>query len=401
MSRDIKLITLALFLWGSGEGLFFYILPLYMEQLGATPQEVGAVLGLAAFLAACSFIPGGLLADRFDAKQVMVWGWAIGAAASLGMGLAPTWQSFVPWILLYNVSAYCIPAINTYIAEASGDIPLEHTITVTFAGYAAGSIVSPFIGGRLSAALGTAPLFILGAVIFSLSFLIALSVSSHAPHLNYAKLRDQSLRQQFMRLRPLTPTYLRLFFVFFTALIGMVLPANYLGTLNWDIADVNSLGGTANALGALVLSLILGRVAAGRRRRGLLLSQALVLTSMILFVLSAPAVRVLPVAAYFLLGAVPTLRELSNAQLAAQVDHDMRGTVLGMNETIFSLARSAAALLAGALFALNPRGPFIAAIVLIPIGMGLIARLRPVPAREEFVAMASPSNVILETVDDD
>src|SRR5512139_821661 len=179
MSRDIKLVTLALFLWGSGEGLFFYIMPLYMEQLGATPQEVGAVLGLAAFLAACSFIPGGLLADRFDAKKVMIWGWALGAVASLGMGLAPTWPIFVPWILLYNVSAYCIPVINTYIAEASGDIPLEHTITVTFAGYAAGSIVSPFVGGRIAEAIGTPALFIIGAAFFGVSFFIASAVSSH------------------------------------------------------------------------------------------------------------------------------------------------------------------------------------------------------------------------------
>ena len=400
MSRDIKLITLALFLWGSGEGLFVTIMPLYMEQLGATPQEVGAVLGLAAFLAACSFIPGGILADRFDAKKVMLWGWAIGAVASLGMGLASTWQVFVPWILIYNISAYCIPAINTYIAEASGAIPLEHTITVTFAGFAAGSIVSPFLGGRLAEAIGTAPLFIIGAVIFGLSFLVALGVSSHAPHLNYAKLRDRSLRRQLARLRPLSPTYLRLFFVFFTILLGTVLPANYLGTLHWNIGDVNSFGGTANAIGAVVLSLALGRAAAGRRRRGLLLSQALVFLSMMLFSLSTPALRALPVAAFFLLGAVPALRELSNAQLATQVDHDIRGTVLGMNETIYSLARSAAAVLAGALFALNPRGPFLAALALIPIGMVLIARLRPAPAREEFIAMASTSNVILETVDD-
>jgi MFS family permease len=400
MSRDIKLITLALFLWGSGEGLFLYIEPLYMQQLGASPQEVGAVLGLAAFLTACSFIPGGLLADRFDAKKVMIWGWAIGALASLGMGLAPTWQWFVPWILIYNVSAYCIPAINTYIAEASGNIPLEHTITVTFAGYAAGSIVSPFIGGRLSAALGTAPLFIFGALFFSVSFFIALRVNSHAPHLNYAKARQHSPRQQFARLRPLTPTYLKLFFVFFTAIIGTILPANYLGTLNWTISDVNSLGGTANAIGALILSLVLGRVAAGRRRRGLLLSQALTFCSMILFVFSTAELRILPVAAYFLLGAVPTLRELSNAQLATQVDHDMRGTVLGMNETIFALARSLAALLAGSLFALDPRGPFVAALVLIPIGAVVIAQLRPIPAREEFVAMASTSNVIIETLDE-
>lgn len=400
MSRDIKLITLALFLWGCGEGLFVYIMPLYMEQLGATPQEVGAVLGLAAFLAACSFIPGGMLADRFDAKKIMIWGWAMGAVASLGMGLAPTWQVFIPWILIYNVSAYCIPAINTYIAEASGDIPLEHTITVTFAGYAAGSIVSPFFGGRLAEALGTPPLFIIGALFFAVSFFIALSVRSHAPHLNYAKHRDQSLRRQIGGLRPLVPLYARLFFVFFAALIGTVLPANYLGTLGWDIGDVNSLGGTASAIGAMVLSLALGRMAAGRRRRGLLTGQLLVFLSMLLFTLSTPAQRALPIAGYFLLGAVPTLRELSNAQLAGQAKDHLRGTALGMNETIYSLARSVAALLAGALFAINSRAPFVAALVLIPIGMVLIARLRPVASPADFVAMASTSNVIIETVDD-
>ena len=400
MSRDIKLVTLALFLWGCGEGLFVYIMPLYMEQLGATPQEVGAVLGLAAFLAACSFIPGGILADRFDAKKIMVWGWAMGAIASLGMGLAPTWHVFIPWILLYNVSAYCIPAINTYIAEASGDIPLEHTITVTFAGYAAGSIVSPFVGGRLAEALGTPPLFIIGAALFAVSFFIALGVRSHAAHLNYAKHRDQSLREQIGGLRPLIPLYARLFFVFFAALSGTILPANFLSTLGWNIGAVNSLGGTASATGAMVLSLALGRLAAGRRRRGLLIGQLLVFLSMLSFTLSTTAQRALPIAGYFLLGAVPTLRELSNAQIAGLAKDHLRGTALGMNETIYSLARSVAAVLAGALFAFNSRAPFMAALVLIPIGMVLIARLRPMAAPTDFVAMASTSNVIIEALDE-
>jgi hypothetical protein len=106
------------------------------------------------------------------------------------------------------------------------------------------------------------------------------------------------------------------------------------------------------------------------------------------------------VAAYFLMGALPALRELSNAQLAGQAAHDIRGTVLGVNETIFALARSLAALLAGTLFAINARAPFIAALFLIPIGMILITRLRPAPVGKKYEAMASASAVILETVDD-
>ncbi len=400
MSRDLKLITFALFLWGCGEGLFLYILPYYMEQLGASPAEIGSVLGLAALLTACSFIPGGILADRFDAKKVMVWGWAMGGVAALGMGLAATWQWFVPWILIYNVSAYCIPAINTYIAEASGDIPLEHTITVTFAGYAAGSVISPFVGGRLSESIGAAPLFIIGAVFFSLSLLIALSVSSHAPHLNYAKQRGQSLGRQIGRLRPLTPVYVRLFVVFFAAILGTILPANFLGLLGWNIGDINSLAGTASAVGALVLSLTLGRLAARRQQRGLLTGQVLVFLAMLLFIGSTANRRVLPVMGYFLLGAVPALRELANARLAGQVAHDARGTALGMNETIYALARSVAAVLAGLMFTFDPRAPFFASLALIPIGMVLIARLPPAPTPEHFVAIASPSNVIIETVEE-
>ena len=401
MSRDLKLITLALFLWGSGEGLFFYIEPLYMEQLGATPQQVGAVLGLAAFLAACSFIPGGLLADRFDAKKVMIWGWAIGAVASLGMGLASTWQVFVPWILLYNVSAYCIPVINTYIAEASGDMPLEHTITVTFAGYAAGSIVSPFIGGRLSEAFGTAPLFSIGGdhlqpVFFggaprqqpcAASELRQTARSLAAPPIHAAAPADDDVCAVVL-------CFLHRHHRHGAArqLPGDIELEHWRCQFAWRNRQRDWRPGPFVGFGACGY-----RPPSSRP----VIEPGVDLHLDDLVSLSTPALRVLPVAAYFLLGAVPALRELCNAQLAGQVDDDMRGTVLGMNETIFSLARSLAAVLAGALFALNPRGPFIAALALIPIGMVLIARLRPVPAREEFVAMASTSNVILETVDDD
>ena len=58
------------------------------------------------------------------------------------------------------------------------------------------------------------------------------------------------------------------------------------------------------------------------------------------------------------------------------------------------------AVLAGLLFARNPSAPFIAGIALIPIGMLVIARLRPAPAHDEFIAMAASSNVIIESLDE-
>ncbi len=399
MSRDNKLITLALFMWGSGEGLFIYIQSLYMQQLGATPEEIGGVLALAAVLAACAFIPGGWLADRFDPKKVMVGGWALGGVASLWMGLAPGWQAFIPAILLYNISAYCIPAINSYIVEASGDTPLEHTITLTFAGYAAGSILAPFVGGRLAAAVGTQWLYIVAASIFLISLLTVLQVNSHAAHRHAQSTR--SLRRQLRQLAPAVGFFGRMGFVFVALMIGWTLPANYLGELGWSLGDVNTWGGTAQAVGMMLLAIGLGRVAAGRRRRGLLLGQALVMAAMLLFVLATPAQPLPAVAAYFLLGGISPVRELSNAQIANHLHAEVRGLALGVNETIFALARAVAAAVAGLLYAIDPRYPFIASIVLIPIGLVSVLFSRPIAARgEEAIVMASAGPVLIESIED-
>ena len=397
MSRDNKFITFALFLWGAGEGLFFYIQPLYMKQLGASSAEIGAVLALAAFLTACTFIPGGWLADRIDPKKVMIGGWALGGVAALWMGLAPNWQAFVPAILVYNISAYCIPAINSYIVEASGDAPLEHTITLTFAGYAAGSIMAPFVGGQLSQVIDTHWLYIIGSGFLAMSLLIALQVRSHAAH----RAAPISIGQQLTHLRPAVPFFGRMLFVFFTLTIGATLPANFLSELGWSVSEVNTWGGTPQAIGMLVLAIGLGRIAAGRRRRGLLLGQGLVFAAMVMFMLTTPALRLTGAFGFFLLGGVAPVRELSNAQIANQLSREVRGLALGVNETIFSLARAAAAAAAGVLFTLDPRWPFIASIVLIPIGLAWVWLSRPLAVRDgQIVVLASPGHVVIESVED-
>jgi len=404
MTRDNRLMTLALFLWGAGEGLFLYILPLYMQQLGATPEEVGVVLALAAFLTACSFIPGGLLADHFDPKKVMIGGWIIGGLSSLMMGLAPDWAAFVPGILIYNVSAYCIPAINSTIAEASGDAPLEHTITLTFAGYAAGSILAPLIGGRLADAIGTRWLFIISGVIFLISLGVVLQLRRQPAHRHRSSQAPApSLSARIASLHPFVPFYARMVLVIFAMMIGATLVANYLSALGWSLGDVNTWGGTAQSMGMMLLAIGLGRLSAGRQRRGLLLGQGLVMLALTMFLITTPSLRITAVAGYFLLGGISPVRELANAQIAGQVKANVRGFALGLNETLFALGRSGAAALAGILFTANSRLPLIVSLALIPIGMVVIALSRaPALPREadEIVVMASSGAVLIDAVEE-
>ncbi|NWG10086.1 MAG: hypothetical protein HXX80_07290, partial [Nitrososphaerales archaeon] len=267
------------------------------------------------------------------------------------------------------------------------------------AGYAAGSILAPFVGGRLAEAVGTRWLYLVAAGIFLISLLTVLKVNSHAAHRRAHPAR--SLREQVRQLAPAVGFFARMGFVFAALMVGWTLPANYLGGLGWSLGDVNTWGGTAQAVGMMLLAIGLGRLGAGRRRRGLLLGQGLVLAAMALFLLTTPAQPLPAVAAYFLLGGVSPVRELSNAQIAGRLSGGVRGLALGVNEPIFALARAAAAAIAGLLYAIDPRYPFIASITLIPIGLVWVLVSRPIAVQgEEAIVMASAGPVLIESIED-
>ena len=46
IGRDNRILMLALLLWALGEGLWVNLRPIYIEQLGATPSQVGLVLAI-------------------------------------------------------------------------------------------------------------------------------------------------------------------------------------------------------------------------------------------------------------------------------------------------------------------------------------------------------------------
>jgi len=58
LNRDLRLILLANFVGAFGDGLYFYILPLYIRSLGGGPVEVGIFFSLLCLSAAITPIPG-------------------------------------------------------------------------------------------------------------------------------------------------------------------------------------------------------------------------------------------------------------------------------------------------------------------------------------------------------
>ena len=366
MNRDTRLMALALLLWGFGEGLFFHIQPLYIEQLGANPVQIGTLLSAMAVVRAASFLPAGALADRLPRKWVMWGGFLLGFVAVLLVGLARSWQGLVPGLMVYSLSGYCVPAINAYLAHAVGGNSLGRTFTTVFAGYAAGGVLSPAVGGWLAGVTSMRTVYFAAAALFTLSAFTVLWVSGQPvpARVGSGRRYRSLLDRRVLRFEVLVGL------MFAAMYVGFPLAPNFLAQVRgWDVARIGTLG-SFQALGTMVLNLLLGRLDDGRRTRGLVVGQALVWGSALLLLLTG-AFPLLALA-YLLGGAYQGCRALTQARVTGLGEEAQRGLLLGVTEMTIAIAQVVAPYVAGWLYVGNPAWPFVASLVMIPVASLLV-----------------------------
>jgi len=366
MNRDTRLIALAFLLWGFGEGLFLHIQPLYFEQLGAGPVQIGGLFSAMSVVSAVSFLPSGWLADRLPRKWMICGGWMLGVIAMLLVASARTWQWLVPGLLLFYCAAYCVPAINTYLAQAAGGRNLERVFTITFAGYSAGGIISPAVGGWLARVTTMRTVYFAAAAVFALSMLAITLISPQPVPPRVAQHRPwrSLLNRRFLRFAVLT------WLMFLAMSLGFPLAPNFLDDVwGWDVAQIGTLG-SFQALGAMLLSLLLGRLGSDHHARELVVGQALVWCSALLLLLTG----VFPVLAlaYLLRGAFTSCLPLVRARATALGGEAERGLVLGATDTTFAVANVVAPYVAGWLYVGDPAYPLVASLALIPVALLLV-----------------------------
>jgi MFS family permease len=367
MNRNLRLVSLALLFWGLGEGLFLFIQPLYIERLGANPVQIGSVLSLAAIFTTCTYIPAGALSDRYNRKLNMVGGFVLGAIAALLMALARDWRQLIPGLVLYGLSAYCIPAINNYVAHASEGQDLNRIFTRVFASYSLGLTVSPALGGWLGDLIGIRMLYLIATCSFTLATSTVLLVANQplsAPS-SRGSPRELLSNREFLGLSAL------FMFLFLALYIGVPLIPNYLSqVLDLNLSWIGLLG-SVYSLGAVVLSLWLGRLR-GHRALGLILGQGMVFFSFLLL-WRTEAIPLLALA-FFLRGAFSACSSLASAQMGTVLDEGAMGLGFGVLSTVTSGALILAPYLAGWLYTARPDLPFLASLALIPLAMGLTWR---------------------------
>ena len=345
MARDLILIAISLFTWGLGESAFFSFQPLYLQQLGADPLRIGAILGGYGLAATLAHIPAGYIADRLGRRPVMVAAWIVGAVTTWIMALATSLPVFVAGMLLYSTTSFVIAPLNSYVAAARGRWSVGRVLTLVSACYNAGAVLGPSLGGMIGERFGYRMIFLGAAIVFAVSTLVILLIRPQPVDAPHPGERGSNLLRNHR--------YVYFVLAYFLATFAMYLPQplspNFLqNQRSLGLAQIGQLY-SISSFGIVVLNLALGQFNA---RLGFLISQIAVgLFALILWREYGFAWYGL---AYFLMGGFRSARTLATAQIRFLVSQANMGLAFGVAETVTAIALFLAPPMAGYFYNYDP-----------------------------------------------
>jgi MFS transporter, DHA1 family, multidrug resistance protein len=359
MSRDLVVMAISLFTWGLGEGMFFYFQSLYLEQWGADPLQIGAILGGMGVAMAVAQAPAGWLGDRIGSRPVMWSSWILGALAAGVMALAGSLTMFVTGMLLYGLTSFVIGPMNAYITSVRGSWSVQRALTFVGSVYHFGAVIGPFVGGMLASRYGLKSIFSVSAAIFVLSTLIVLT--ARKPPLEIHS-QIHSKRPGLLKNSRFAGILVLIVFTMFALYLGQPLSANYLKNIHQLSFEQIGLLGSANSLGNAILLMALGFLHAPA---GFLVGQLLVgLFSLLMWQGSHLAWFGL---AYFFLGGYRLARAMILAHARSMVRPGETGLAYGLVETANAIAIIIAPPVAGLLYASSPRLVYSVSFALIAV----------------------------------
>jgi MFS family permease len=363
MNRDLALLALSQVTWGTGESMFLYFQPLYLQKLGADPVKIGIILGIAAVASVFVHIPAGYLSDRFGRRPLIWSSWIIALIATWTMALAKNLPVFVSGMVIYSCTYFVIAPMNSYITAARGKWSVGRALTVEMAAFNFGSILGPFLGGSIADQAGLRNIYFVSGIIFIVSTCVVIFI--RAQPLERAP-ADEAGRGLEVNQRHLG--FLGIIFItMFVAFLPQPLSSNFLQNVRGlSYGLIGSLG-SISSLGMVIMSLILGHIDV---HLGFIVAQAFVgIFSLLLwqgnnFLLFG--------AGYFFLGGFRLAHSLASAQTNELVHKSRMGLSYGLTETVFSIATMLAPPLAGILYVIKPSLPYSISFGLILLSLILL-----------------------------
>ncbi len=364
LPRDLRLLYVSNVVFAFGIGLYANAWPLYIKNgppagLGAGPA-VGLVLSLGAFLTTAIFPLGGILADRWDRRKVIILGTVLQTLSPLAYFAARTWWELIPGILLFYGGIVAGPAFIAYLSDC---IPREREMEgfgLFYTSFPLGLVVSPLVGAVLVSFITFRYLFPLVFVLFVAALLLVLPIRPMPPRPrgpSPGPALPRATRPRIILLALSAAPFL---------LAGPYYPV-ILQDRGFTEAQVLAVG-SLTAVGMVVLSWTLGRQADVRSRR-----MALALCNVVFILVAMTTLSPLPlllIPAAFLLGASNASRSLADP-IVSRLTEEGKGWTLSLYLSLENFAAAIAILAGGYLYEANPVLPFALSIPFLALIAGI------------------------------
>jgi MFS family permease len=367
-TRDIWLICLSNVIGAFGEGLYLYVFPLYIKTLQADYVQIGLVFSALYGVSALTPLLGGVLADRFDRKKILILAWVPWACAPLIYSFASEWQQLIPGAVCWGISMIGVPAFNAYIITSTVDkAKTASVLSFVWSSYSFSYIFAPTVGGYLATIMGMRLVLCASALLTAVATAVFFFIHSQHPLASGVKDDGQSVssdkRKMQWRRMLLWSIYFALTTFFMT--VGRTFVPTFLseqvGFSEFHVALFGSVG----FAGMTVIGITMGHLGDRWRKSraiGLCLSLFLVSTLSLFLVRE---VAVLMLVAFFFGGSGVT-GALVSSFIGSIAPENKRGLWLSVPQTLSLTAAFIAPYLAGFLYTLDPNNTFMFSITAMP-----------------------------------
>ena len=306
-----------------------------------------AMLGL---VTAMQFLPamllslyGGLLADRFSKRKLLILTNTGAGLASVVLGLlvvtesVQLWHVFALALLLGIFTAIDSPIRVSFTSELVGKDDLANAVSLNSANFNVGRLVGPALSGYLIFYFGTGPSFLVNTVTYVFMVSTLLFIRDKDLHITVKPAKENKLAEAFTYVRSRPDLMLVMTAVFFTTTFGLNFQIfiALMATKEFNMGpDQFGALGSILAVGSLSGALLAARLEQHRTTKNILRGSALF---GVLLMLSAYIPNPIMFAIMLpIMGATALLTLISaNSYVQSNTTNALRGRVIGIYILIF------------------------------------------------------------------
>ena len=161
--------------------MIFPLESLYVQELGASVEQVGLFFTIAAIVPLLFQVFGGWLSDVVGRLQAIAIGSVGGVLAYLFYIFAPSWGWLLPASVLSSMAvAFVAPSFQAFIAEESTEETRGRVYGITTSMFLVVGIIGPLLGGAIAQGMSFTTMYIVAGCFYATAALIRVMMARYA-----------------------------------------------------------------------------------------------------------------------------------------------------------------------------------------------------------------------------